>query len=333
MKQIAVIGAGPSGLEAASVLAGAGWEVWVYESAPEPLKNITDKALLFPDFVSADAVAEELGRKLRNPRITLCAGKKVSLVPPEAPGGLWSVEGRSFDCVLLATGYQTFDAGRKEELGYGIYPGVITSLEMEDMLRRREVLNIMKEPPSRVAFLQCVGSRDEKTGNLYCSKVCCITAVKQAIEVKRLSPDTEVVVFYMDLRLWGEGFEELYRSAQQDYGVRFIRGRISEAARTFDNRIAVKAEDTLLCRPMKMSADLLVLMVGMEPSAGTRELGRLCGVCGNYGFIRSADSRLDDNRTCRQGLFVAGSCKRPMSLPEALADGRCAALEIINQFA
>ncbi|HOS16889.1 MAG TPA: CoB--CoM heterodisulfide reductase iron-sulfur subunit A family protein, partial [Bacteroidales bacterium] len=176
----------------------------------------------------------------------------------------------------------------------------------------------------------CVGSRDEKSGNNYCSKICCVTAVKQAIEVKKLLPDTDVYVFYMDLRMWGQSFEEMYRESQEKYDVSYVRGRISEAASTFDKKIQIKAEDTLLGVPLKMTTDLLVLMVGMEASCGTKTLAETLQIKGEYGFAKSLNCHLQDNETTQQGLFIAGSCKRPMGINETLADARSASVIIMD---
>ena len=330
MKNIAIIGAGPAGIEAAATLAAQeNIAVTLFEQNIEPLANLADKAFLFPNFAKADDVAQQLLQRLDNQRITKRYNTTVSQLEAKVDG-TWTVDGEPFDTVLIATGYRTFDAHRKEELGFGIYPGVITSLDMERMLREGAVRNSIGDKPRRVAFLQCVGSRDEKSGNLYCSKLCCVTAVKQAIEVKKLQPDTEAFIFYMDLRMWGQHYEELYRSAQQEYDVRFVRGRISEAAGTYDGRVQLKAEDTLMGLPLKMTADLLVLMVGMEPSEGTRQLAKQCNICGDYGFAQSADPHLDDNLTSVPGLYVAGTCKRPMTLTDSVNDGRSAACRIIQ---
>ena len=340
MKKIAILGAGPAGIEAAAVLASHNCPVTLFEKEQQPLCNITDKAFLFPNFADADEVAASLRAKLDNPNITLRCNTEVTQLTPSYIAGfqeesltgtpIWKVNEELFDIVLLATGYTPFDAHRKEELGYGIYPGVHTSLEMEKMIREKHIVNSLGEKPKRVVFLQCVGSRDEKSGNHYCSKLCCVTAVKQAIEVKKMQPDCEVYVFYMDLRMWGQHFEELYRSAQQEYGVNFIRGRISEAGGTFDGRVQIKAEDTLLGRPLKMTSDLLVLMVGMEASQGTRKLSEMCHICGEYGFAQSLDPHLNDCRTAGRTLLVAGTCKRPMTLTDAVNDGRSAACEILT---
>ena len=198
------------------------------------------------------------------------------------------------------------------------------------MIRYDNIVNTLGESPKRVAFLQCVGSRDEKSGNHYCSKICCVTAVKQAIELKKRLPDSEAYIFYMDLRMWGQHFEELYRESQQEYGVRFIRGRISEASGTFDGRVQLKAEDTLMGLPLKMTTDLLVLMVGMETSEGTRNLCKCCGIDGDYGFAKSIDPHLYDNQTIQNGLYVCGACKRPMSINDAINDARSAACAIME---
>ena len=331
MKKVAIIGAGPAGIEAASILAKNGVEVTLFEKSETPLKNLQDKAFLFPNFQAAQEIVDDLSGKLLTDGVTSAFG--VDIVDVKWQGAEWKlVDAKEqtyvADAVLLATGYQVFDAHRKEELGYGIYKGVITSLDMEQMIKHGKILNANGDEPKRVTFLQCVGSRDEKSGNHYCSKICCVTAVKQAIEVRKQLPKCEASVFYMDLRMWGQGFEEMYRTAQEKYGVSFVRGRISEAAGTFDSRVQLKSEDTLMGLPLKMTTDLLVLMVGMEASCGTKALGKACDISGDYGFIKSVNPHLYDNETGKPGLFAAGTCKRPMSVSDSINDARSAALAI-----
>ena len=332
MKTIAIIGAGPAGIEAASILAAKEeTEILLFEKSASTLDNLRDKAFLFPDFSAADDLVEILEAKLNRDNIKLLSGKEVKSVT-EQDGGwqLQDAEGTSYtaDAVLMTTGYKVFDAHRKEELGYGIYPGVITSIDMEKKIKEGKVLNAVGDTPKKIVFLQCVGSRDEKSGNHYCSKVCCVTAVKQAIELRKLLPEVETYIFYMDLRMWGGGFEEMYRESQEKYGVRYVRGRISEAASTYDGKIQIKSEDTLVGLPLKMSADLLVLMVGMEPSCGTKELTKQCGCSDAYGFATTTNPHVRDNETSKPGLLVAGSCKRPMSINDTLNDARSAAVKI-----
>jgi len=330
----AIIGAGPSGIECAHCLAVTGGRVLLFEQEEEPMVNIRSKAMLFPEFRDASELVSRLEIKIEHPSIGLHTKTRICDMWRESSHWcLKSGDGTLFeaDDVVLSTGYRVFDASRKEELGYGIYKGVITSMDMERMLLRGRILNSAGDLPRKVVFLQCVGSRDMKVGNNYCSKVCCVTAAKQAIEVRRLLPEAEIYIFYMDLRMWGQGFEEVYRQSQQDYDIRYIRGRICEAASTFDGKVQIKAEDTLTGLPVKMSTDLLVLMVGMEPSVGTVQLGKRCGICGEYGFVRSLDRQLYDNCTELDSLYLCGACKRPMCIEDVIADARSAAMEIIKK--
>ncbi len=144
------------------------------------------------------------------------------------------------------------------------------------MKKNSEVVSLKTssgEIPGRIGIVHCVGSRDEKSGNLYCSKLCCVTAVKQAIEIREYLPDSNVFCFYMDMRMGGAFYEELYMESQQKYHVNFIRGKVSEVGESITNKLIVKVEDTLAGRPLKMELDLLVLMAGMEISEGSKKIG------------------------------------------------------------
>jgi heterodisulfide reductase subunit A len=234
------------------------------------------------------------------------------------------------DALLVTTGYDLFDARKKEEYGYGIYDNVITSAELEMMFTAGKPLQTAQgKTPKRFGFIHCVGSRDEKVGNVYCSKVCCVTAVKQAIEVKEHLPEAEIFCFYMDLRMYGMHFEALYKKAQETYNINFIRGRLSEAAENMDKTVLIKAEDTLSARPLKMSVDMLVLMLGFIPSKGTEEIGKMLGLeFGVNKFFKTCDQHTLTNVSNIPGVFFAGACTAPKTITNAITDARAAATTI-----
>jgi heterodisulfide reductase subunit A2 len=332
-KDVIIIGGGPAGLESAYQLARQSFNVTVFEKDIVAGGHLSRIFKLFPNFLDADEIREEMLQKSKQPGITVRTGSEITTL--EENQGDWQVTTASGEtthasAVILATGFKLFEARYKEELGYGIYKDVITTVEMEQMIRSGIITTADGRMPKRIVFVNCVGSRDEKAGNHYCSRVCCINAVKQSIEVKELLPETDVYCFYMDIRMAGQFYEELYRKSQEVHNVNYIRGRVSEASETPDKRIQIKAEDTLSQLPMKMTVDLLVLMVGVEASEGTSNLGGQTGISGEYGFARSQGLLITDNHTIKKGLFLAGCCKRPLTFPETMADARAAALEVSN---
>jgi heterodisulfide reductase subunit A len=225
------------------------------------------------------------------------------------------------DAVVIATGFTLFDAHRKQEYGYGLYDNVITSVDLERMMNGGKVTLADGSEPKRIAILHCVGSRDEKVGQKHCSKVCCITGVKQAIELKEMYPTADVFNFYMDIRMFGPGYEELYREAQERYNVHFVRGRISEAAETIDKRIQIKAEDTLTGRPLRMTVDMLVLLVGMSANYDNPKLAASAGLSlAPNGYFKPKDSFLGMVHSEREGIFFAGTATAPKSLADTLAE-------------
>lgn len=275
---------------------------------------------LFPSFTPASDIMSPLADRIRAERVRCFYGQEVTSIASDGVM-LRSGERIPADAVVVATGFTLFDAHRKQEYGYGLYDNVITSVDLERMMNSGKVLLTDGSEPRRIAILHCVGSRDEKVCQKHCSKVCCITGVKQAIELKEMFPTADVFNFYMDIRMFGPGYEELYREAQQKYNIHFVRGRISEAAETINKRIQIKAEDTLTGRPLKMTVDMLVLLVGMSANYENETMAATAGLSlAPNGYFRAQDSFLGAVRSERDGIFFAGAATAPKSLADTLAE-------------
>lgn len=333
LKNIVIIGGGIAGMETAYALTDAGHWVTVIEKEAQVGGKLNKWSTLFPDFTPGEQIKNALQEKYRERDFSILHQAEVhSLNRSNGKFDIVTSDEQLLqaDAVVVATGYELFDARRKEEYGYKIYDHVITSADLEQLLLPGGDLTVAGgKAPKRIAFVHCVGSRDEKSGNHYCSKVCCITGVKQAIELKKRLPQAEIYCFYMDLRMYGKHFEELYREAQERYDIQFIRGRLSEASEKIDKSLLIKAEDTLSGRPLKMNVDLLVLLIGMEAGKGTTNTAVTCGIgCEESGFLKSSDSFLKSNFSEQEGIFLAGSCTAPMSVNDTILHARSAAMEV-----
>ena len=334
MYHVAVIGAGIAGMEAATRLAGMGYEVLVIEKDAQPGGHVAEWDRLFPFQRNASLMSGEILNEIRK-RGTIKVLIETTVADVQKSEDMFRIwlsdgQGITVSAILLSTGFKLFDAHRKEEYGYGIYDNVITSADLEKMFASGQPVTTRKgDKPQRVAFIHCVGSRDEKVNNRHCSQVCCATAVKQACEMKQMYPDAEVYCFYMDLRMFDRHFESMYLEAQMKYGVTFVRGRLSEAAESFDGRVAIKAEDTLMSKSLKITVDMLVLMVGMEAAEHTEGLADKLGIAvGKDGFLNPVDEYIQNNHTHREGVFVAGTCTGPKTIPETMADAGAASVAI-----
>ncbi len=325
---ILIIGGGPAGLEASAQLQRMGYNVILIEKSPKLGGHLAQLDRLFPDSVPADEV---LGGLLRGTDGVKCFTdtdvRAINRLDKSYNVRLTNGITVLSDAVLVASGFDLFDAVKKEEYGYGIYDQVMTNADLEAYFKTGSDRRI--ENPRRIGFAHCVGSRDEKSGCRSCSKVCCATAVKQAIEMKQAFPKAEVFCFYMDLRLFGRHYEDIYLKAQKEYGVRFIRGRVAEVSENYDGTLLVKAEDTVAGKPLKVTLDLLVLMSGMRPSASGKAIGDLLEMTveeDGYFAVRSGIAA--SQRSPIPGIFLAGAATGPKTLPETLADARAAAMEV-----
>ncbi|MDR2907541.1 MAG: FAD-dependent oxidoreductase [Bacteroidales bacterium] len=331
MKTIAIIGAGIAGIEAAAELSKFGHKVYLIEKSNQIGGHVAQWDRLFPSQAEAKTVLNDLTEGLNN-RVDILTNLNIQYVDKKDNQFeiiLTDNKNLLVDAILVTTGFDTFRAQRKEEYGYGIYENVITSVDLEQMFKHHKVLCKNGAEPKRVAFVHCVGSRDEKVNNRHCSKVCCATAVKQACEIKQLYPDCEVYNLYMDLRMFDRHFEDMYHEAQSKYHVNFVRGRLSEAGENKDHQVVLKAEDTLAGKPLKLTVDLLVLMTGMEACQSQDVLNAKLGLRSDTdGFLSTHDTFTQNNVSNIEGVFLAGTCTGPKTIPETLADSRAAAAQI-----
>lgn len=234
----------------------------------------------------------------------------------------------SAGAIVVATGFEVFDAREKGSLGYGRYRSVLTGLDLEHIFRQEGALRLPgsdKEPGS-VAFIQCVGSREE--GHSYCSHVCCKYAMKLAALIRHESPDTRVTVFYIDLQTAGKGFARFF-DEYKGY-IRFVRGVPVEIVEAASGEMEVKFEDISSGQVCRESFDLVVLSVGMLPRRDSWDLARILGVdMADDGFFDTATS-VGSNDTGVGGIFLAGACQGPKDIADSVAHGIGAASRVME---
>jgi heterodisulfide reductase subunit A len=239
--------------------------------------------------------------------------------------------------VIVATGFKTFDPQRTPYYGYGIYPNVYTSLEIERLVNASgptsgEILLRNGKPPKSVALIHCVGSRDENT-NRWCSRVCCLYSLKLAHLIKERT-EAEVYNFYIDMRTPGKGMEEFYNHIAEE-GIQMIRGRVADiypdTSPGAEGRLIVQAEDTLISRVLKVPVDMVVLSVGLEPHVDNANVRRLFNLsCSNEGFFLERHPKLAPVSSFTDGIFLAGCCQGPKDIPDTVAQAGAAAAEAFS---
>lgn len=329
---VVIIGGGIAGMEAAKQLIKLGYEPVIVEKSDHLGGHVAQWHRLFPDMTPAQALIDKMKDEIQGATVFL--ETEVATINRLKDGySLVLSNGISIvtEAVLIASGFNLFNAARKEEYGYGIYDQVMTNQDLEAWLNTGEDKRISGKAIKSIGFVHCVGSRDVKAGNTQCSKVCCVTAIKQAMEMKEKFPDAEIYCFYMDLRLFGKKYEDFYINAQKDFDIHFIRGRVSEVSEDIDGHVIVKAEDTLSGKPVKVTLDLLVLMSGMVCNPAIDKVASMIKVdVDTDGFLRSRDNVYSIMESERPGVFLAGACTGTKTVPETVAEARAAVLSIHN---
>ena len=248
--------------------------------------------------------------------------------------------------IVVATGYQLYNVGKSQpaglkgygEYGYGTIPDVIDGLQFERLASASgptggKILRPSDgKEPKTIVFLQCVGSRDSEKGIEYCSKICCMYVAKHTMLYKHKVHDGKAVVFYMDLRAAGKGYEEFARRAIEEDGAVYLRGRVSRLYRDGD-LIKVQGFDTLSGEPVVVDAEMVVLATAMRSQPGIEALAQKLSVSyDQHGFINEAHPKLRPVETNTAGVFVAGACQAPRDIPDSVAMASAAASKILGLF-
>ncbi len=232
--------------------------------------------------------------------------------------------------IIVATGFDPFKAERKGQFGYGRYANVITGLDAEKSIYYQGGIIIPStgELPRRVAFIQCVGSRDEHIGNVYCSRLCCIYAMRMSKLIKYQSPEAEITIFYMDIQPASKLFNKFYEECKSE--VNFVRGIPGEIRELDSGELEVRYEDTVTGNLIKENYDLVVLSIGMTPREDSEKLVDILGLkIGEDGFYEASD-HLGVTKTDVEGIFLAGACQGPRDIAETIAQAGKAVEGVIS---
>ena len=248
-----------------------------------------------------------------------------------------------YGAIVVATGYNPINLDKFDEFAYSQSPDVVTSLEFERLTNAAgPTAGTLLRPsdgkhPHTLVFVQCVGSRCDagaEKGKQYCSKICCMYTAKHAMLVREKYPDTEVYVFYIDVRTPGKNFDEFYRRAVEEYGVHYIKGMVGKVVPEADGTLTVKASDLIANEQLKISADMVVLAAAIEPDKSARPLATmLTASMDTNDFFTEAHPKLRPVESPTAGIFLSGACQGPKDIPETVSQASAAAAKVIGLLA
>lgn len=334
---VLVVGGGPAGLSAAAAVAGAG-----YKSVLVEKENILGGAPILSGYAklvpsgewAKDAIGRMIHRVESDNRVVVHKGAKVSKLDGQAgnfTATLSSGATVQAGAVVLATGFTHFDSINKPEWGFGTYADVLTTTQMEQMVGSGKIACPSDgRVPQRVAILLCVGSRDRQIGREWCSKICCTVSANLAMEIKEMSPQTDVFIYYMDIRTYGLYEDKFYWKSQEEFKVKYVKARIAEVTASADGRLLVKGEDTLVKRPIVIPFDIVVHAIGMDPNEDNPDISRVFGVgLEKHGFIDRAEHYTNTCGTTRRGIYSCGAAYGPETIDDSISQGSAAAMRAV----
>jgi heterodisulfide reductase subunit A len=242
-------------------------------------------------------------------------------------------------CIIVTTGFDSFDPSVMAPYGYGKYDNVLTGMQFERMSNSSgptsgKILLKDGSAPRSIAILHCIGSRDVNYHE-YCSRVCCMYSLKFSHIVHEKVPDAEIYQMYIDMRCFGKGYEEFYARLQEE-GVNFIRGRAGEITNLPENeeekgKLVVLVEDTLVRRKRRIPVDMVVLSTALEPRTDAGDVARMFSISrSSDGFFLEKHPKLDPVATTTDGVFIAGCCQGPKDIPDTVAQASAAAARVLS---
>jgi heterodisulfide reductase subunit A-like polyferredoxin/coenzyme F420-reducing hydrogenase delta subunit len=284
--------------------------------------EVCDKnAVLYPEgpsFPRVPALRRELCEKGCEKCADSCPSDAVDLGEKDSVGAIKA------GAVIVATGWVPFDPTPLTEYGYGRFESVITNLEFETIARKQKTF---LNEPKKTAFIQCVGSRDERHLP-YCSDVCCMVSIRQALSLKEANADNEVYIFYNDIRTPGE-YENVYRQARKS-GIKFIKGMPSELRQDAPGKINFSVFDTVAGERTEITVDTAVLATGMKSSHGNSDLKDKIGIVLNKNNFIESHLQCYPQDTQREGIFTAGCCRAPMDISRSIESAGAAAIKALQ---
>jgi len=349
---VLVIGGGIAGMTAALEIADAGNAVYLVEKNNHLGGNLARVDLTAPYFYSArDLLTERITRIMTNKKVNVYLESKVTELTGfigNFKATIQSLDGKlvkenktvevEIGNVVVCTGYKEFDASRIIHYGYGKLPNVITSFELERMIRAGRIETKEGKIPRFVAIIHCVGSRSSEF-HTYCSRVCCMTALKYAHEIKSANPGCYISDIYIDMYAFGKGHEDFYRQSSEAKTLFLMyekddRPVIHKASPKDGCEMLIEVSEKLSGEHIEIPADLIILMVGMEAHEDSHEIARTVNISQDKdGWFIESHPKLEPVATTTDGIFIAGTCVAPKDIPDTVAQARAAAARILARIA
>ena len=325
--------------------AGLGKRTAIYTPFPQAVPNIPvidrDNCLRFKGMARAKAKGKADAKPACGKCLEVCGRKAIDFAQQD------QLVTEKVGAIIVATGYQLYSIGKEQtgqglqgygEYGYGEIPDVIDGLQFERLASASgptggQILRPSDgKVPKTVVFLQCIGSRDPAKGMEYCSKICCMYVAKHTMLYRHKVHDGRAVVFYMDIRAAGKGYDEFVRRAIEEDGAQYMRGRVSKMYRDGDV-IKVHGYDTLSNEPLVIDADMVVLATAIRSQPGIEGLAQKLSVSyDRHGFINEAHPKLRPVETNTAGVLVAGACQSPRDIPDSVAMASATASKVLGLF-